>query len=627
MPCSPKLKRCVDDLIAQGKPEDSAWAICRSQLGETYRHRDFQRIHDEFVNYYKDSEQGESEYYSWLTALNLNEEREYGQAQESFKWAKNMLQYLREDDQYKYYKVLVGFPVKSMNGNVYKERDLIAAALRLKGVHPTLNHKDQWHFTPESRWGEITTEDARYEDGATEAVLRVSKKAVCPICDGKPMTELIDSKHIVNVSLQGGCNAQSFDGVCDGFQFDDKGFSLLTSDVLPGIPMARIFPLESIMVEALQSSTRRKTTMKKKIVMEVLEDDDEDEIKPGSHYCEEHPDDPRCKEHQKAIHGEQSTEMQTVDITPMEPTPSMEPDENGQCQPGYMLNAIGKCVQTEDCGEGRHWDANANDGQGACVADTPPKPEHPETAHGLPAAPREDVLTDGPTEVPTPEEQPPVTGTKKLPATIPAAGEQPTATMAPPEPSTPMKPRAPGELEPKPSHDCGDGYHYDYDLNQCVPDQPIVERVKRIKAELRAKSAEEKATKWEYHYVQLDEKYQQLRGTNDEQKNFISQLRTDLGQLRTDLTKAQVNAEKHLRERDEAKGQRDDAITKATRWEKAYREQVEAKDDALEHAKKMVEKNTKLSEEWLEQAAKIEHLESQLKKAKDIGKKIYRIKV
>lgn len=34
-PCSPELKACVDALIAQGKPEESAWAICRSKIGET----------------------------------------------------------------------------------------------------------------------------------------------------------------------------------------------------------------------------------------------------------------------------------------------------------------------------------------------------------------------------------------------------------------------------------------------------------------------------------------------------------------------------------------------------------------------------------------------------------------
>jgi len=34
-PCSPELRACVDDLIADGKDESSAWAICKNQLGET----------------------------------------------------------------------------------------------------------------------------------------------------------------------------------------------------------------------------------------------------------------------------------------------------------------------------------------------------------------------------------------------------------------------------------------------------------------------------------------------------------------------------------------------------------------------------------------------------------------
>jgi len=33
-PCSPELKACVDDLIAQGHEESNAWAICRSKIGE-----------------------------------------------------------------------------------------------------------------------------------------------------------------------------------------------------------------------------------------------------------------------------------------------------------------------------------------------------------------------------------------------------------------------------------------------------------------------------------------------------------------------------------------------------------------------------------------------------------------
>lgn len=36
-PCSPELKACVDALIRDGKPEDSAWAICRSKIGESIK--------------------------------------------------------------------------------------------------------------------------------------------------------------------------------------------------------------------------------------------------------------------------------------------------------------------------------------------------------------------------------------------------------------------------------------------------------------------------------------------------------------------------------------------------------------------------------------------------------------
>ncbi len=39
-PCSPELKACVDKLIADGKEESSAWAICKSQLGETIKLRE-----------------------------------------------------------------------------------------------------------------------------------------------------------------------------------------------------------------------------------------------------------------------------------------------------------------------------------------------------------------------------------------------------------------------------------------------------------------------------------------------------------------------------------------------------------------------------------------------------------
>ena len=52
---------------------------------------------------------------------------------------------------------------------------------------------------------------------------------------------------------------------------------------------------------------------------------EDEDIKPGSHYCEEHPDDPRCKEHKAAIHGSEQDE------TPSPPCPEGWHEEDGKC--------------------------------------------------------------------------------------------------------------------------------------------------------------------------------------------------------------------------------------------------------------------------------------------------------
>jgi len=246
------------------------------------RHIDFQRIYDEFCTYYKERGRGESEYYSWLKALELDEANEYGRAYESFKWAKDMLSLFKEDADNKYYKILVGFPIKSMNGNVYKERDLIAAALSLKGKHPSLNHKGEYWFSPANllnTWGNLTIKGGKYEDGAVEAILQVPKSAVCPICDGARMTTLIDEQRIVNVSLEGVCAGVCTDGSCEGFTFTDPPFTLLTTDVLPGIPLARIKPLEAYLPftrsqSSINRGKRKKSMKKKKVKIKTVSKED-----------------------------------------------------------------------------------------------------------------------------------------------------------------------------------------------------------------------------------------------------------------------------------------------------------------------------------------------------------------
>ena len=229
------------------------------------RHRDFERIYSEFINYYKNQAKGEYEYYEWLKALQLDESLPYNQARESFQWAKDMIQLMREDKDNKYYRVLLAFPIESMNGNVYSERDLIAAAMRIKGKSPDMNHKSQFWFSPDNiynRWGTVTTEGSKYEDGAVEVIMKVPKTTLCPVCNekDKPLYKLIDEKRIVNVSLNG-FNATEY----GGFQFDENiPYTLLTSTVLPGIPLARIFPMESYLPFS-QSSINKKRGKKRMI--------------------------------------------------------------------------------------------------------------------------------------------------------------------------------------------------------------------------------------------------------------------------------------------------------------------------------------------------------------------------
>jgi hypothetical protein len=223
------------------------------------RHQDFNRIRNEFVSYYKDSVKGEAEYYTWLNALHLDERLCYSQTHEKFMWAKDMLKSVGEDAENKYYKVLVAFPLESMNGNVYREADLQADAQTVTKGHPSLNHRDEYRLSPDSRYGAVYITGAQYEDGAVEALLKVPKTTLCPTT-GEKLYKVIDEKRIINVSLEG------FTAENGRFHFNEKiPFTLLMSNVLPGIPLARIFPIEQ-RLEAYMPNLRSSSHRRIKIV-------------------------------------------------------------------------------------------------------------------------------------------------------------------------------------------------------------------------------------------------------------------------------------------------------------------------------------------------------------------------
>lgn len=199
------------------------------------KHPDFEKIYLAFLKRYGQAE-GEKNYYAWLAKMNLDDTKSYSRPQESlekFDWAQSLISYLREDETKKYYEVEAAFPLSSMNDNVYTDDELLRGARSLVGKPVNLNHAG-------SRLDTVSIDGAEYEDGAVEAVLGVSK--------GSDVLAMIEGGQIVNVSIEADClrgNEQTPEGtVCKGLVF--TGLALLTKDVLPGIPLTRILPVEKL---------------------------------------------------------------------------------------------------------------------------------------------------------------------------------------------------------------------------------------------------------------------------------------------------------------------------------------------------------------------------------------------
>jgi hypothetical protein len=193
------------------------------------RHPDFEKIYRQFVKRYG-QEKGEQIYYAWLNKLGLDDTKPYGaQVKESFNWAKTKLALYKTDPSAKYYKVEALFPVKSMNNVVYTEEELVRAARTLIGKPVNLNHEKPLEA--------VEVEDAEYEDGAVECILRVSNPEI---------QRMIENEEILHVSIEADYReAEVVDGVQPkGLIF--TGLALLTKNVLPGVPLTRIQSVEKI---------------------------------------------------------------------------------------------------------------------------------------------------------------------------------------------------------------------------------------------------------------------------------------------------------------------------------------------------------------------------------------------
>jgi hypothetical protein len=201
------------------------------------RHSDFQKIYDAFMWRYckdkKECEEGKRVYYAWLNKLGLDDTKPYQKPQEKFSWIKPYINFLKEDEKAKYFKVEALFPLSSMNDNVYTKDELLQAARSLVGKTVDLNHTDE-------KLPEVTIYDAQYEDNCVECLLRVAKESKA--------LQMIENDEILQVSIEADClrgTEQTPEGnVCHGLVF--TGLALLTKDVLPGVPLTRIMPVEKL---------------------------------------------------------------------------------------------------------------------------------------------------------------------------------------------------------------------------------------------------------------------------------------------------------------------------------------------------------------------------------------------
>jgi hypothetical protein len=542
---------------------------------EAFKHPDFQKIQSQFIQQCGEQE-GLQRYQEWVDRLGLDESKSYmsnASMREKFQWIQRHADFRlwKEDTEAKYWRVEAGFPVESMNENVYTKEELTRAARTIKGKTINLNHKFSLP-TIEILAGE-------YESDIVECVVRVPNSLHCPICDRtKTINDLIESGGIVNVSLEASCDyGTGPHGECEGMNF--TGLSLLTKDVLPGIPLTRLMPLESIMVEALQvNETKTEVKKMKKLEAKIVENKEADypwDQCISDMKTQGYDDDSAAKAcaaiknrtvtHAK-LYGFAKTDKEAIDYVlkkykedklfayeldkfakeaerDIAPTVVM-PDAHNQCPEGMRLDTgLGQCVKTEECPQGEHFDQKVQQ----CIPDTQEDSVKVQTVMGTQPGPNEELT-------------------------------------------------------------------------------PLEEKVNRIKAEIKAKTAEEQAVVWEKQFTDLDKKHHELLGKNAAQEKTVQDLRkeaTELNEKRLkldgDLREEQNQTDKLHRQIREMQKNMDELNNTYGEVSKKYNSAVGIN---LELSKKL----TKANEDYLDIASKNELLEAALNRSQIQAKKIIRIR-
>jgi len=247
-------------------------------------HADFIRIQADFIALFGGG-LGQVKYDDFIDQYGLDPTQSYASQLtreclngvcESFGWAKPLIQYLKKDDQAKYYKVRALTATLSMNANDYSDLEEIERSARTLTWRPlNLNHDPRQMLPfPKNR-----VDWAEYEDKAVEAIIRIDNEE-------KEIQDKLDNGEIVNPSIEGeprgGYRTEDGRKVPKWYNF--TALALLQKDVtLPGVPTTIGFePL--FLNESLGRSLVESLSLEREKEKNTMSDQEEVELEEETEY-------------------------------------------------------------------------------------------------------------------------------------------------------------------------------------------------------------------------------------------------------------------------------------------------------------------------------------------------------
>ncbi|HUW44760.1 MAG TPA: hypothetical protein VMW50_03100 [Dehalococcoidia bacterium] len=246
-------------------------------------HVDFKRILTDFLSLF--GEAGRRKYDDFIKQYSLDATKSYASQLtreclngicESFQWATPLIQYLKKDEEAKYYKVRALTATLSMNANDYSDLEEIERSARTLTWRPlNLNHDPRQMLPfPQNR-----VDWAEYEDLAVEAIIRIDNEQA-------DIQDKLDNGDIVNPSIEGeprgGYRTEDGRNVPKWYNF--TCLALLEKNAsLPGVPTTIGFePL--FLNEALGHSLVESLSMEQEKEKNTMSNQEEVELEEATEY-------------------------------------------------------------------------------------------------------------------------------------------------------------------------------------------------------------------------------------------------------------------------------------------------------------------------------------------------------